>query len=62
MNVSMKCVLFALANWINKLQEIVVDKEKTSACFKRGNKNKKNLYKILTKIPTKEERLNFRKM
>lgn len=61
MNASMKCVLFALANWINKLEEIVVDKEKTSARFKRCNQNKK-LYKILTKIPTKEERLNFRKM
>ena len=58
----MKCVLFALANWINQLQEIVEESEKTSACFKRGNYNKSFLYKLLTKIPTKEERLTFREM
>ena len=55
----MKCVLFTLVNWINKLQEIVECSAKTSARFKRGNHKKFSLCKILTKIPTKEESLHF---
>ena len=55
----MNCVLFTLVNLIKKLQEIVEGSERTSAYFKRENYNKFSLYKILTKIPTKGERLNF---
>ena len=58
----MKCFLFILANWINKLQEIVEGRAKTSASFKGVIAIKFYFYQILTKIPTKEERLNFRKV
>ena len=51
-------ILFTIVNWINKLQKIVKDSEKTSAHFKRGNHNKL-LCKILTEIPMEKEILNF---
>ena len=31
-----ECIYNTWINWINKLQEIVEDSEKTSACFQRG--------------------------
>ena len=57
----MKCALIILANRINKLQETVGRSKKASARLKRSKYNKFFLYKITTKILTKEERLNFLK-
>ena len=53
--------LFTLVNQINQLQDKVEGSKKTIAHFKEVNTIKFSLYKILTKAPKKEERLNFRK-
>ena len=60
-NVWIKCVLFTLPNSINKLKEIVERSKKASARLKRAITIKFYLYKILTIIRKKEERLNFHK-
>ena len=59
----MERVLLAIVNWINIIQEIVEGskKKKIVPVSKGVITIKFSLYKILTKIPTKLERLDFRK-
>ena len=59
----MEYVLFAIANWINKFQEIVPpgQQRKLVTLLKGEITRKFSIYKILTKIPTRfRENFDFR--
>ena len=55
----MKCVSFTLVNCINKLQEVLEDSKKIVLVLKGLVTISFFMYKIPTKIPNKEEILNF---